>query len=157
VLSERQFRESLMPAVVTAGYQEGSGFYINSSDEKFRMDLSGYMQVRWTYYGDQRRNHYLMPRYERDDRSGFDMQRIRFTISGYAWTKDLTYDITLRADGPDDNNVRIHYAYAAYRFADEFQFQAGTYQLSGTRSQLEDNSGFTLVDRGLVDAVFGFG
>src|ERR1051325_5869414 len=38
VLSEREFRESLMPAVTTAGYKDG--FYIHSSDDLFSMKIN---------------------------------------------------------------------------------------------------------------------
>ena len=60
VLSEREFRESLMPTVATAGYDRG--FYIKSSDDLFYMKFNGWMQFRFTHYGTQSRNRYLVIR-----------------------------------------------------------------------------------------------
>ncbi|MFO0839773.1 MAG: porin [Phycisphaerae bacterium] len=156
VLSEREFRESLMPSTLLAGYD--NGFYIGSSDEKFMLKLNGDMQVRWTYYHSRDTNRYLLPGVKRDDRSGFDLQRLRLNIGGYAYNKDLTYDIQIRADAPDNYDAVIQYAWVNYRVADEFNIQAGIFQTADRRSQqLADNGLLQFVDRGLVDATFGFG
>lgn len=155
VLNEREFRDSLMSSTIQAGYDKG--FYIGSSDEKFKMQFNGQMQFRWTYYETQNRNRYLLPNLNRDDKTGFDLERIRFTISGHVYSKDLTYQITMRADAADAQDVVMHYAFVNYRFRDEFQIQAGLFQLASTYSQLLDNNGFMGVDRGLYDAVFGLG
>ncbi len=155
ILSEQEFRESLMPSVSMAGYD--NGFYIKSSDDQFLMKINGYMQNRWTHYGTQSRNRYLLPRLERDDRTGFDIQRTRLNFSGHAWDQNLTYRLTLRADAPDGYDFQIHYAYVNYRFMDEFNIKAGMFQLASTRSQLTENYNFQFVDRGLFDAVYGLG
>ncbi len=155
VLNEREFRESLMPSSLQAGYDKG--FYLGSSDEKFRLKTNGLFQFRWTHYATRSNNRYLLPGRERDDRTGFDVQRLRLSFTGHAYTKDLTYEITLRSEAPDTYDTRVHYAYVNYRFMDEFQFKAGIFQLASTRSQLEANSDFQFVDRGLYDAVYGLG
>jgi len=156
VLSEREFRESLMPSVLLAGYDEG--FYIRSSDDLFSLKINGYMQFRWTHYGTRSRNRYLLPRLERDDRTGFDMQRLRLALNGHAWSEDLTYHLTLRAEAPDGYDMVVHYAWANYRFADEFQVTAGIFQLASLRAELlADQYGLQFVDRGLVHSVFGLG
>lgn len=155
VLSEQEFRESLMPSMTTAGYDKG--FYIHSTDNKFALKVNGYTQFRFTHYGTRESNRYLLPRLRRDDRTGFDLQRIRLMLTGHAWDEDLTYNLTIRADNPDGSDFVAHYIYANYRVADEFQIQTGLFQLASTRSQLLANNGFQFVDRGLVDAVFGLG
>ena len=156
VLSEQEFRSSLMPASLQAGYD--NGFYIGSSDEKFRMTVNAWSQFRWTHYGTRSDNRYLLPRFERDDRTGFDVQRLRLAISGWAYSKDLTYHITFRSEAPDNYDAVIHYAWVNYRFADEFQVKAGIFQNASTRSQLlMDQERLQFVDRGLFDAVYGLG
>ncbi len=156
ILSEQEFRESLMPSIVTAGYDKG--FYIRSTDEKFLMKTNGVMQFRWTHYGTRSRNRYLLPRLERDDRTGFDLQRIRLHLSGHVYNEDLTYMIQLRSDAPDGYDVVLHRIWANYRVRDEFQFRAGMFQTASTRSQLlADEYGLQMVDRSVVDAVFGTG
>ena len=59
VLSEQEFRESLMPSTLQAGYEKG--FYIRSSDDKFLMKINGRIQFRWTHYAVGRSNRYLEP------------------------------------------------------------------------------------------------
>jgi phosphate-selective porin OprO and OprP len=156
VLSEREFRESLMPSVVQAGYDHG--FYIGSSDDHFKMKFNGDMQFRWTHYATRSRNRYEFPRLERDDRTGFDIQRLRLAISGHAYSKDLTYNLELRADSEDNYDVVLHRAWVNYRFSDQFQIRAGAFQTSAMRSQqLRDERDLQFVDWNIVDNVFGFG
>src|SRR5262245_24059685 len=60
VLSEREFRESLIPSSVQAGYD--GGFYIGSPDGNFKMKFNGDLQFRWTHYATRSDNRYLLPR-----------------------------------------------------------------------------------------------
>lgn len=152
VLSEQEFRSSLMPSTLQAGYDKG--FYIKSSDENFSMKFNGRMQFRWTHYGTRSDNHYLRPRFERDDRTGFDMQRIRFGISGNVYNKDLTYNLVLRGDSSVNYDVQTYYAYTNYRFADEFNFMAGIFKAASTRGQMTSSGNLQMVDRSMTDAVF---
>ncbi len=156
VLSEQEFRSSLMPSSVQAGYD--NGFYIGSSDENFRMTINGWSQFRWTHYGTRSDNRYLLPRLERDDRTGFDVQRLRLAIGGWAYSKDLTYHITFRAEAPDAYDSVIHYAWVNYRFAEEFQVTAGIFQNASTHSALlADQERLQFVDRGVFEAVYDLG
>jgi hypothetical protein len=139
ILSEQEFRESLMPTVAQAGYD--NGFFIRSTDDKFLMKLHGRVQFRWTYYNAQHRNHYLLPRYERDDRTGLDLRRVRLAIDGHIYTPDLTYLMEFNADSPGGYNVGITYIWANYRFADEFQFRVGLMQSPGTRAGFHSSAG----------------
>ena len=154
VLSEQEFRESLMPSVMQAGYDKG--FYIKSTDDKFKLKINGFMQFRWTHYDTRSRNRYLMPRFERDDRTGFDLQRARLIFSGHAWTPDFTYYVEFNNDSPRGYDTSIHWAYVNYRFCDCFQVQAGVFRPASTRSRQIAEWGFQFVDRPMTDAVFGF-
>jgi phosphate-selective porin OprO/OprP len=155
VLSEKEFRDSLMPSTLAAGYD--SGFYIKSTDEKFLMRFNGLMQFRWTQYATQSRNRYLLPRFERDDRSGFDLNRVRFTLSGNVYSPDLTYYLQLAGDASAAYDAGIAYAWVNYRFADEFQMKFGIFDLSSTRNTFNDDAIQHFVDRPLFDAVYSFG
>ncbi len=157
VLSEQEFRESLMASTVQAGYD--GGFFIRSSDDKFKMVFNGLLQFRWTYYHTRRDNRYLAPgRWAASrDRSGFDLQRARFRISGSVYSPDLTYVFELEQDAPDGYNSVLSEAWVNYRFVDELQFKAGYFRPASTRMQFMDNGNMQFVDRGLADAVFGFG
>jgi phosphate-selective porin OprO/OprP len=155
VLSETEFRESLMPSTLTAGYDDG--FFIKSTDDKFAMSIFGRIQVRWTYYEARSRNRYLVPGFRRQDRSGFDAQRVRFGVAGHAYTKDLTYYMELEGDSVNGYDFVFSEGFINYRFADEFQVRAGYLTLASTRASFTSNENYQFVDGPLMDAVFGMG
>jgi phosphate-selective porin OprO/OprP len=152
VLSEQEFRESLMPSMMQAGYDDG--FFIKSSDEKFLMKINGQMQFRWTHYDVQSRNRYLQPRLEKDDSTGFDIQRLRLKFSGHVFFPELTYVIHFRSEAPDGYDTRLRDAYVNYKFTDALQFQAGYFKTAAVQQRLTSSADLQFVDRSMVHAVF---
>lgn len=153
VLSEQEFRESLMPSTVQAGYD--NGFYIRSSDEKFLMKFNGQLQFRWTYYNSNHKNRYLSPGFPRHDRAGFDIVRMNFDISGHAYTKDLTYFLEIGAASPNSYNAALNYAWVNYRIIDELQIKAGLMRVASTRANMGSNAKYQFVEAPMFDAVYG--
>jgi phosphate-selective porin OprO/OprP len=153
VLSEREFRESLMPSTLQAGYD--NGFFIRSSDEKFSIKFNWQMQFRWTHYGTRGSNRYLSPGFRRHDRTGFDIVRMNFDVSGHAYDKDLTYFMELGAAAPGGYDVVLNYAWVNYRFSDAFQFRAGLIRSKSTRANVTSNALYQMVESPTMDAVFG--
>jgi hypothetical protein len=121
------------------------------------MKFNGAMQFRWTHYGTQSRNRYLLPRLERDDRTGFDINRLRVWLSGNVYSPDLTYYIQLGADASGSYDAALYYAWVNYRFRDEFQMKFGIFDLASTRHTFNDDFAQHFVDRPLFDAVYGLG
>ncbi|MGD8451258.1 MAG: hypothetical protein PVJ57_05515 [Phycisphaerae bacterium] len=155
ILGEQEFRESLMPSMLQAGYD--GGFFIRSSDDKFLLKMKGATQFRWTHYATRSDNRYLFPRRERDDRTGFDLQRTHLAFMGHAYDPNLTYLIEFQADAPDGYDVVASCAWVNYRFADEMQFRAGLISLPSTRQQTTCMFHQQSIDRPLTDAVFSLG
>jgi hypothetical protein len=155
VLSEQEFRESLMPSMLQAGYDKG--FFIKSSDEKFLLKMTGRMQFRWTHYNTSDNNRYLTPRLKRNDRTGFDIQRMFLNFTGHAYTPDLTYVFQLYTSAAQGYGITPFYAYANYRFRDEFQVRAGRMRIMTTRAQAMSDTAQHFMDRPMTDAVFGSG
>jgi hypothetical protein len=155
ILSEQEFRESLMPTVAQAGYD--NGFFIRSSDDKFLMKLFGRTQFRWTYYNQEHRNHYLLPRYERDDRTGFDLRRIRFGLNGHVYSRDLTYLMEFQWDSASAYQGRLQYIWTNYRFVDEFQMKFGLFQAAGPRAGFNSSSNMQFPEYPTNEAVFRTG
>ena len=155
LLGESEFREQLTSATLQTGYD--NGFYIRSADDKFFLRINGRMQFRFTHYGTRATNRYLRPGYQRNDRTGFDVQRLRLTFSGHAYDPNLTYHITLRSEARNAYDTQTHYAWINYRFQDEFQFMAGIFRLASTRAQMTSDANLSFVDRPVPDAVFGLG
>lgn len=156
ILSETEFRESLMPSTVQAGYDKG--FYIRSTDDKFLLKISGMMQFRYTYYGTHRDNRYLAPGLNRSrSRSGFDMQRTRLRLAGHVYSKDLTYLLEFDMNPSTSYDTRLFYAYVNYRIADEFQIRAGQFRMASTRADYASTATMQFVDYPMMNAVFGLG
>jgi hypothetical protein len=154
VLAEQEFREALCPPTTVAGYDRG--FVIRSTDEKFLLRVNGRIQARWTYYQTRRENRYLAPGFRRHDRAGLDLQRIRLTFSGHAYSPDLTYRIDLRMDSPGGYDAGVQTAWVNYRFAEGFQLKAGVFKLASVRAQMIEDGSLQFVDRTVEDAVFQF-
>ncbi len=156
VLSEKEFRESLMPSTVQAGYDKG--FYIKSSDDKFMLKFQGCFQFRWTYYNTQRQNRYLAPGFDFPrDRSGFDWNRNRFKFLGNVYSKDLTYFLELDSSSSANLDTALLYSYINYRFTreDEFQMRFGTFRLASTRADFGSTQDMQFPDYPYMNAVFG--
>ena len=153
VLSEQEFRESLMPSMMQAGYDKG--FFIKSSDENFLMKFNGRMMFRWTHYASQSSNRYLTPRRQRNDRTGFDIQELRLVFSGHAYTPDLTYHFQMRAD-TNGAGFAPHYAWVDYRFNDAFHVKAGLFQLASLRQSMNSSAALQFCHRSMVNNVFTF-
>ncbi|MBP7745591.1 MAG: hypothetical protein KA383_05620 [Phycisphaerae bacterium] len=153
VLSEQEFRESLMPSTVQAGYD--GGFFIRSSDDKFKIQFNGQLQFRYTYYATRDHNRYLSPGMRRTDRSGFDFARINLDISGHVYSKDLTYFIELSAPSATNLDVVLSYAWINYRIVDEFQIRAGVFKTANLRANTVSNAKYQFVEAPMMDAVFG--
>ena len=155
VLSEQEFRESLMSSVLQAGYERG--FFIASADDKFLMKVNGLMQFRWTHYGTSSKNRYLQPRLERNDRTGFDFERLRICFSGHAFDPNLTYLLELAQDVTSRYDTVLSWAYIDYRFADELHVRVGKFKLASTRMNTAPHSHLQFISRPMVDGVFGLG
>lgn len=156
VLSEAEFRETLVPATLQAGYD--NGFFIRSTDEKFMIKFNGLMQFRYTYYSTRSENRYLAPGYAGSrSRSGFSFARLRFIVGGHAYTKDLTYHITFDASEDGQYDATALYAWVNYRIADEFQIKAGIFRLASTRADFGSTATMQFVDYPYENALFGLG
>jgi len=153
VLSEQEFRESLMPSTLQAGYDKG--FFIKSTDEKFKIKFNGRVQFRWTHYGTRKANRYLAPGFRRSDRTGFDINRGRFVISGHAYSKDLTYHMAFDSSQGTGYNTRLIYGWVNYKMMEELQVKAGIFRIASTRADFGSTSTMPFVEYPMMNAVFG--
>jgi hypothetical protein len=153
VLSEREFRESLMPTTVQAGYDKG--FFIKSSDDKFKLNIGGQLQFRWTYYNSQPQNRYQSPGFRHSDRTGFDWNRFRLKLSGHVYDPALTYWIEMEMGSNSGLNAGLLYGWINYKFREEFQFRAGTFRLASTRADFGSTSDMQFPEYPTMNAVFG--
>jgi phosphate-selective porin len=152
ILSAEEFRESLMPPNLLAGYD--GGFFIKSSDDNFLMKINGRMQFRWTHYDVQSTNRYLQPRLHKNDSTGFDFARVWVAFKGHAYSPNLTYLLQLRSDEGTGYDTRLREAYLNYRFDDAFQLQAGYFKIAALQQRATSNAELQFVSRSMTHAVF---
>ncbi|QOV89471.1 porin [Humisphaera borealis] len=137
----------LLQSGATAGYR--NGFFISSDDGNFRFHPSLLFQFR----GVSNTN-------DTDSQSGFEVRRTRLRLDGHLFSPDLTYGLiwdTARQGGA----VSLLDAWAAYRFAPDWQFKIGQFreswfhewdvapqnQLTAERSLVAQEVGGNLTDR----------
>jgi hypothetical protein len=155
VMSDAEFRESLYPDVMQVGYD--GGFYIKSSDEKFLLNISGVMQIRYTGTNRQTDNRRLVGRNKQDDISGFEIEKLFLTFAGHIHTDKLTYRITVMGDTDLANQWTTYWAWVNYEVVPEFQIRAGLMDLPQGRQLMAWDGKFLLIDRSMVEEAFSIG
>lgn len=132
VITEADYKEVTAARPVT--YQAGKGFTFTSPDGKFQLSLGGRGQFYYQYL-------------DRDDVNGaarevsiYRVRRFKAYMSGYAYTKNLTYrvqvDLAKSTQILDDGWIN-------YRFFDEAQLQAGYFLIP---KRLEAAARYSCVD-----------
>ncbi len=142
VITEQDFKE--VKAANPVAYQPGKGFTFTSPDGKFRLSLGGRGQFFYMYL-------------DRDDVNGpakeVSRQRVRrfkAYMSGYAYTKNLTYRV--QVDLAKSTQI-LDAAWIDYRFMNEAQVRAGQYKMPFSRGELTSDGALQFVDRSnAVDA-----
>ena len=142
VITEQDFKE--VTAARPVAYQPGKGFTFTSPDAKFQLSLGGRGQFYYQYL-------------DRDDVNGpakevstYRVRRFKIYMSGYAFTKDLTYRVQL--DVAKSTSI-LDDGWINYRFVDEGQLQAGQFKMPFSRGELTGDGVLQFVDRAnAVDA-----
>jgi phosphate-selective porin OprO and OprP len=145
VITEEDYREVTRSKPID--YKVGKGFTFTTADEKFRLTLGGRMQFRYTFtdFGNNS---------AKTDSSQWDAKRIRLIAQGYAYTKDLTYDLEFdpRAYASATYKGLVN-AWMNYRLIDEIQIKVGQYKTPFSRQELTSDGALQFVDRSVtVDA-----
>lgn len=154
ILSEQEFRESLMPSTVQAGYDKG--FFIKSSDDKFKLKINAQLQFRWTHYDNRYSNRYQFPGFPHGrDRTGFDFARFRLKFSGNVYSKDLTYFAEIDMGSGNSYNAQLLYGWINYRVVDEFQIKMGIFRLASTRADIGSTSTMQFCEYPTINSVYG--
>jgi phosphate-selective porin OprO and OprP len=137
VITEEDYKE--VTKTKPFDYKLGSGFTFTSPDEKFSLSVGGRFQFRYTF------NDYDGTK---QDVSQWDAKRIRFWLKGYAYTKDLTYQLEVdpRAYASASNKGLVD-AWLNYKLLDEVQLKVGQYKVPFLRQQITSDGAQEFVDR----------
>ncbi len=147
VLADADTRASLLDGGVNAGWD--GGFFIQSADGNFRLDISCRLQVRFVYNRQEG---------DTDDahRWGFENRRTHLEFMGHIidprWRFEITGDFR-RTNG----NFRMRTAVIEYDFGDGLSARAGQFTLPFLRERIVSNKRQLAVDRSLVNQALNQG
>ncbi|MBI4745749.1 MAG: hypothetical protein HY786_04215 [Deltaproteobacteria bacterium] len=132
-------------AGVEAGYKDN--LYLKSTDNKFRLDIYGYGQFRYTYQTNDISG--------KEDLSNFQAQRTRLGFKGYVGSDKLKYQFLLSASQSGEyDKVSLLDGFVDYVPLKELGVQAGQFKVPYSTSWSISASQLQFVDRTQVDANF---
>ena len=142
VITEADLKEVTQGKPVA--YQPGKGFTFTSPDARFQLSLGGRGQFLYQYVDKDDVNATAQ------ETSLWRVRRFKIYMSGYAFTKDLTYRVQL--DVAKSTSI-LDDGWINYRFVDEAQIQAGQFKMPFSRGELTSDGALQFVDRAnAVDA-----
>lgn len=145
VITEADYKE--VTKVKPFDYKLGKGFTFTSANEKFQLSLGGRMQFRYTFTDFDTADFNT-----KSDSSTWDAKRIKLFLSGYAYTKDLTYKLELDVRQAGSSKM-LEDAFLNYKFLNEAQLRVGQYKTPFARQELTSDGALSFVDRSpVVDA-----
>ena len=155
LLDDADARSSLVGDGLLGGWSDG--FFIASSDGRFRLNIGGLIQERYL-------QSYLRvgPGFNWDRwRGGMESTRTRLNLSGHLFDKDLTFLYQPGFGWLDPNAIsnspllrigaRYWDAWLKYRINDEWSAKLGVFMLPFTRESLVSDARQLAVDRSLID------
>jgi phosphate-selective porin len=144
VITEADYKEVTKSTPIS--YKLGKGFTFTSADEKFQLSVGGLMQVRYSFFDNDVTN----------DVSTFNLAKGRLIISGYAYSKDLSYMLQVAFE-QSGNNKMLENAYVKYRFIDEAQLTGGQTKLVYSRDNMSSVGNLEFVAVSPVTSAFSPG
>jgi phosphate-selective porin len=158
VITEADYKE--ITRVKPIDYKIGKGFTFTSADEKFQLSLGGRLQSRYTFFDREQESGVAS---QRQDVSEWRIRRMKVWMSGYAYTKDLTYllqtEMTQTSSSPSTGTGNagakfIEHAYLNYRLMDEVQLLVGQTKVPFGRQWLTGSGNLSFIDRSPVSDAF---
>ncbi len=121
--------------------------FIKSEDGKFKMAISGRMQVRGTYANSLRGD-------ERVHESNFALERSRIGLSGHAYKKELAYKVQLAWD---KGSVGLKDYFFDFELSPYLFLRAGQYKKPFSRQFIASSGKIKFVARAITHEKFGIG
>ncbi|MEK6577371.1 MAG: porin [Nitrospirota bacterium] len=130
---------------IETGYKDN--FYLKTMDNKFRLDIYGYGQVRYTYQTNDIT--------AKDDLSNFQVQRVRLGLKGFVYSDKLKYQLVLSASQSGEfDKVSLLDWFIDYSPVNEFGVRAGQFKVPYSTSFTISASELQFVERTQVDSNF---
>jgi len=163
MMSDAETRSSLLQGGATAGYDRN--FFLASADNKFRMNISGFSQVRYTANVNSTDNTFGgvntgdptlgADGTGSDYRGGFNLRRTVVAFNGNAGSESLKYSVRLISS--DSGAISFDDAFIAYELGGGWAVKAGQYKSGFLKEELNSDVYTMAADRGFVNAFFSQG
>jgi len=144
IITEEEYKSVVKARPVD--YRLGKGFTLTSPDEKFQLTLGGVLQSRYTFTDMK----------AKPDSSKFEIKSLKLVLSGYAFNKDLTYEMQTNFVQGGSTKI-LERGYFNYRLTDEVQFLVGQTNVPFGRQWLNATTGLEFVDRSYASDAFRAG
>jgi hypothetical protein len=126
-----------------------NGFKLGSADGEFLIQPFIEFQFRnVTNYADELNGG------DSDLENGFENRRLKFGARGNLFNKDFTYMFRFQADR-DGGDLSPDYAYATYKFADDWSFRFGQTKLNWTHEETTADTKQLAAERSLLNQIVG--
>ncbi|MRR58184.1 MAG: porin [Deltaproteobacteria bacterium] len=156
VITEADYKEVTKSKPID--YKLGKGFTFTSADEKFQLTLGGRALVRYSFI-DKDLNNGLNAAgnsASASDVSQFALKTGQLWWTGYAFTKDLTYNVRINVANSGKNTM-LETAFVKYRLIDEVQILAGQTKPAFGRQNLAGVGAQEFVDMSPATVAFAPG
>lgn len=173
-LADADTRSSLQSSGMTAGWDDG--FFLASPDGRFKLEVGGMMQFRFTYGGVRETPIAAnLPAYWADgtaERRGFELPQSQLWLGGHLFGPGLTYKVKGRFTNDDAYGLKINATKPAETGSGIFTLQdmwfrmeldhnwyvrAGQFRLPFLREELVDPQYQLAVDRSVASSSLGIG
>ena len=160
VMEDADTRSSMSGGGMTAGH-DGKHFFLSDSNNKFRMNIEGQLQVRYLYnhrnddpatFDDPGTPDEIEGEIDRD-LSGFQIRRAKLGFNGYVASPKFEYDFLLAANRAV-NAVFLEKATIGYQISDQSKLVFGRDKLPFLREELTSSKRQLAVDRAAATEVF---
>ena len=179
VLADSETRNSLQGSAATGGWSDG--FFLQSADGRFRLEVGGQIQFRYIYSWIPNAASGVTPTAgsgletvadNKEARSGFDLPNTQLDLKGHVFGDDWQYyvkgafsnaDEAIIGDSPLNNlgsgsgTFRLLDAYMRVELDDAFSVKIGQFKLPYAREQLVDTGHQMAVSRSTVSEHLGVG
>jgi hypothetical protein len=150
VLEDAERRSRVSGSGVTAGYDDR--FFLRSVDDKFRLNIGGYLQLRYLENFRDSGDESIATRDE--DELGFQIRYATLQFSGHVGSPTFTYCVQLTSNR-DSASVEVEIASVGYAFTDSMKLNGGRFKGNFLLEEYDVSSTRQLaVERSLVNAIF---
>jgi hypothetical protein len=156
VLRDAERRSQLMAAGGDMGAGYDSGFYIRGTNWEVRPGAHFQFRGVADFRDDGDDDDDIVDDIEDDTEAGFEIRRMKFSLEGYAVTKNLTYSFIWATDR-EGGGVYLEDAVVKYMFADVWGIRAGQYKDPVNHEELTSSKRLLAADRSMLNELLAGG